>query len=473
MNETVQDPPRLVVLSLDGVPHGLLREFIASGDAPAIAALCERCGEPRIMRSVLPTVSNVAWTCYATARNPGKHGIYGFLDRRPGTYDLIFPNARNLRGKHIWEILSERGMKVFGMNVPGTYPPRAVNGVLIGGFLSPSPVKAAYPPSAAAYLQQIGYVIDTDAELARRSKQQMLAELDRVLETHRQAMLHFLKSEKWDFFHTHVMGTDRINHFLLSQYRRRDKQFAPAFVEYYRKVDSLVADLLEVIGPDTPLIILSDHGFCEITYEVQLSRYLVETGWMRPASEVTGPFSFDPSRTRAYTLIPGRIYVNLTGREAQGCVAGEQYEQVRREISEDLMKLRDPEGNAVIRCVLKREEIYWGSGAAGPDERFAGPSQLPPYTSAPDLVAVPYDGYDLKLGLTSEQIFVNTELEGMHTYHDAMILGRNVEIPDGDFEIRRLGGPILRTLKIEPPEELDVHPTGPPRSLNRSGTEGS
>ena len=46
-----------------------------------------------------------------------------------------------LRGRHIWEILSESGRKVFGMNSPGAFPPRAVNGVLVGGFLSPSPEK--------------------------------------------------------------------------------------------------------------------------------------------------------------------------------------------------------------------------------------------------------------------------------------------------------------------------------------------
>jgi len=461
----MRHPPRLVVLSIDGVPHGLLAELMAAGHMPAVAGLCQAHGRPRMMRSVLPTVSNVAWTCYATGRNPGKHGVYGFIDRKPGTYEMFFPNAAHVRGRHIWQMLSEGGMKVFGMNVPGTYPPRAVNGVLIGGFLSPSAAKAAYPPQVGAHLEEIGYRVDCDSQLARRDTQAMLVDLDQTLAKRAEAMFHFLAAERWDFFHAHIMGTDRINHFLLAGYRQRDGRWAGAFVDYYRKVDSVIARLLAEIGAETPLVVLSDHGFCEILHEVQLSRYLVETGWTTPAKEVAGPLSFDPGRTKAYTLIPGRIYVNLRGREAQGCVPIEEYQQVRQAVADDLMRLRDPKGRPVIRKVLKREEIYWPAGQAGPDAAAWAPPELPPYSAAPDLVAVPFDGYDLKLGLTSPEIFVNTQLEGMHTYHDALLLTRNVRVPEGDFEIRQLAGVILETLGAAVPSDMDVKPSPPPEGV--------
>lgn len=452
----MQHPPKLMVLSIDGVPHGLLCELMAAGVLPAFSRFCEQHGSPRMMRSVLPTVSNVAWASFTTGRNPGKHGIYGFIDREVGSYDLMFPTATNLRGRNIWEILSQAGKKVFGMNVPSTYPPRAVNGIMIGGFLGPSLDKIAYPPEVGGYLRSIDYRIDSDAALARKSKEKMFANLEMTLQKRSEAMFHFLQEDQWDYFHVHVMGTDRINHFLLDSYYQGDKRFAPGFVEYYRKVDSVFDQLLDAIGDEAPLMILSDHGFCPIRYEVQLSRYLVETGWTVPAEQVTGPLSFDPKRTRAFTLIPGRIYVNLCGREAAGCVEPDQYEQVRSEVSADLLKLRDPQGLPVIRTVLKREEIYWPTGAAGPDSAHKGLDNLPPYSLGPDLVAIPHDGYDLKLGLGSAEIFVKTQLEGMHTYHDAMLLGRNVSVPDGDIEIRQLSGSILNTLGVEPAEDMDL-----------------
>jgi len=461
----MQRPPKLVVLSLDGVPHGLANRLMDAGHMPALAGLCERHGRPRMMRSVFPTVSCVAWASYATGRNPGKHGVFGFVDRRRGSYDLTFPNAASMRGPNVWEILSDHGKRVFGMNVPTTYPPRAVNGILIGGFLAPSLEKVAYPPAEAAYLRSIDYRIDSDSVIARESKKDMLADLAVTLANRNQAMLHYLSADCWDFFHTHVMGTDRINHFLLAEALRGESDLADGFYDYYRKVDGAVASLLDVIGDDTPLMILSDHGFCPIKYEVQLSRYLVEKGWTTPAGTIQSPLSIDPAKSRAFCLIPGRVYVNLRGREGAGCVAPEEYDAVRAQLTRDLLDMLDPNGEPVIRCVVKRENLYWPAGQHQPDDANINAAGTPPYDLAADLIAIPHDGYDLKMGLSAPQTFLTTQLEGMHTAHDAMILTRGIELPEDELEIRQLAGPILDALDVPAGEELDLAQVPAPQGV--------
>ena len=125
--------PRFMILSIDGVPYGLVRRMIDQGDMPNLASLVSQTGLQK-MRSVQPTVSCVAWSSYMTGANPGKHGIYGFIDRRPGAYELMFPNSATRSAEDIWSILSRAEKRVFGMNVPTTYPPQAVNGIVIGGF---------------------------------------------------------------------------------------------------------------------------------------------------------------------------------------------------------------------------------------------------------------------------------------------------------------------------------------------------
>ncbi|MCF7957177.1 MAG: alkaline phosphatase family protein, partial [Phycisphaerae bacterium] len=129
--------PGFMVLSIDGVPIGLIRRMIDQGDMPNLGALVARNGL-RQMRSVQPTVSCVAWASYATGVNPAKHGIYGFIDRREDSWGLSFPNAAMFKSQNLWQILSKAGKRVFGMNVPSSYPPAPVNGVLIGGFLAPT-----------------------------------------------------------------------------------------------------------------------------------------------------------------------------------------------------------------------------------------------------------------------------------------------------------------------------------------------
>jgi predicted AlkP superfamily phosphohydrolase/phosphomutase len=449
--------PKCMVLSIDGVPFGLLERLLRQGEMPHLAELVEQTGmQP--MRSVQPTVSCVAWSSYMTGRNPGKHGIFGFIDRREGSYDLSFPNSRMMAVEHIWEVLSQAGKRVFGMNVPATYPPRAVNGILIGGFLTPTLDKAAYPVSVNDYLKQIDYQIDSDAALARKDKRAMLGNLDKTLDTRMEAMFHFLDEEPWDFFHTHVMGTDRINHFLLEKFEQGDPEFAPAFRKYYRRIDEAIGRLLERIGPDTPLMIFSDHGFCPIKQEVQLSRYLIETGWTTPAAQIQHPLSIDPGKSRAYCLIPGRIFVNLAGREPGGIVPLEEYQQTRLQLKEDLLKLQAPEtSEPVIQKVLLREELYWPDGSGGVNQTT--PDQVAQahgaFGQAADLIAIPYDGYDLKLGLAGQTVFQRTELEGMHTYHDATMICRGVEIPSENLEILMLARPILQCLGVEPPADMD------------------
>ena len=82
---------KFMILSIDGVPVSLVRRMIEQSDMPNLARLVEQ-HDLRQMRSVQPTVSCVAWSSYMTGKNPGKHGIYGFIDRREGGYLPAFPN---------------------------------------------------------------------------------------------------------------------------------------------------------------------------------------------------------------------------------------------------------------------------------------------------------------------------------------------------------------------------------------------
>ena len=460
--------PNFVILSIDGVPAPLVREFTKQGIMPNLARLTEKYPIHQ-MRSVQPTVSCVAWASYMTGCNPGKHGIYGFIDRRPGSFDLEFPNARMMATENIWEMLSKAGKTVFGMNVPTTFPPRPVNGILIGGFLTPTLDKAAYPASVAEYLKSIDYRIDSDAQLARQNKKAMLADLDTALDNRMNAMFHFLDQQNWDFFHTHIMGSDRINHFLLQKLHDNDPEFAPAFQAYYRRIDSYIGKLLDRIPEETPLMIFSDHGFCPIKQEVQLSRYLVETGWTTLADKVAHPLSINPEKSKAYCLIPGRLFINLKGREPGGTVPIEEYQKTRQQLADTLLKLHDPDTKQpVIKKVLTREQLYWPTGSTGPSGITPTEiSKLPhPFNKAADLIAIPHDGYDLKLGLAGQTCFQKTALEGMHTYDDAFMVARNIDLPQNNLEILMLAKPILNRLNVQPPPHLDGNePATTPNNL--------
>ena len=109
-------------------------------------------GDFKQMNSVIPTISSVAWSSYMTGCNPAKHNIFGFVDLQPGTYDFTIPMASDMKAKTLWERLSEHGLRSIVINVPVTYPPKKIDGVLVSGFLCTDVKKVAQPPEYSAKL---------------------------------------------------------------------------------------------------------------------------------------------------------------------------------------------------------------------------------------------------------------------------------------------------------------------------------
>jgi predicted AlkP superfamily phosphohydrolase/phosphomutase len=433
---------RVLVVGLDGVPFSLLKALSAEGRLPNWAKLLER-GSFKRMNSVHPCVSSVAWATYMTGKNPGKHNIYGFVDRFPGSMDVFIPTSRDMTEKTLWEILSQAGKRVVVINVPVTFPPREVNGILISGFLCPNIDKIAYPKEQASFLRKMGYRIDVDAWQARKSLDRFLEDLHLTLDKRVEAMFHFLEREEWDFFQIHIMETDRINHFLWGFWEEGDPQYGPEFIKYYQKIDAILGRINAGLEEDTRLIVLSDHGFCGMKKEVFLNHWLQREGWLKFREKAPKSVKDIHQESKAYSLIPGRIYVNLAGRESSGSVRfPDEYERIRGEVKEALLGMRDPDsGERIIEKVLKREELYHG----------------PHYNEGPDLVAIPYNGYDLKGNLDKEELTYKGPLVGMHTYDDAFFYIRDVEIKRGNnqFGVMDVMPTILKLIGVSPPEDLD------------------
>jgi predicted AlkP superfamily phosphohydrolase/phosphomutase len=401
---------RIFVLGLDGLSHSFLEERFKRGELASLKSIASKGAFKRI-NSAYPTVSSVAWASYMTGENPGIHGILGFVDRDPNPFRIKIPIAGDRKAKTLWGELSSLGKKVIVINVPLTYPPEKVNGILISDFLCTDIDKAAYPSSLGAYLKSRGYIIDVDAWLARESKEKFADQIMLALEKRFEVAFDLMDKEPWDLFQLHIMETDRLFHFFYSALEKGPyNDFTRRF---FARLDGFIGQLKEKLSNDDGLLILSDHGFCGIKSEVQINAWLEKEGLLKFIPSAEKKIENYDAASIAYSLIPGRIFVNLEGREEKGSVRKCDYDKVRNDITTRLMALKDDAtGEKVIERVFFREEIYDG----------------PCLESAADIIAHPRDGYDLKAKAGGNKIFERTALDGMHTFDDAFCAAVNLDI---------------------------------------------
>ncbi len=416
---------RLFILALDGTPFTLLQKLFREGVMPNLKNLAEESVFMQ-MDSVQPPVSSSAWASFMTGKTPAQHGILGFVDRTPADMNWYIPNAEHLRAKTIWQILSEKGKRVFVMNVPVTFPPKPVNGISICGFLGNDIRKGVWPPEIGTLLKARGYRIDADTEMAKTNLPAFMDHLFTVLEKRLETMRFFYKQERWDVFMTHIMETDRLHHFFWEYFEQGHDLFKARFMELYRRIDVEIGRILAEAEDDTAFLLLSDHGFCTLRYAVYLNRWLTDNGYLFFRSKPPAGLHEIAPLSRAYSLYPGRIYINLKGREKEGSVEpGTEYEQLRSELIIRLKTIMDPSGRPVVKQVLRREEAY-------PEANAEEIQRLP------DLITEAFRGYDLKGDLGHAALFNKTIFNGMHTDDDAFILAKDIAVAEERFSIDKL-----------------------------------
>ena len=410
-----------------------------AGDLPNLARAFET-GAAVEMDSSLPDVSAVAWTSVNTGKNPAKHGIYGFVDRKPGTAQLEVMTSSHVKAKTIWELVSDAGRRAVAVNVPLSFPPQRINGVVISDFLAPSLGKAVYPTTLVPRLESMGYRIDTDPWVARQSLDRFVEDFKVTAEKRAEAVMYLMDSEQWDLFMVVFMETDRLHHFMWQYMDEDDPTYGPKFLDAYRLMDALAGKIIDKLRDDDGLIIMSDHGFTSLKKELYLNVWLEEEGYLsfQPGAEKSLA-TIEP-RTRAYSLDPGRIYINVEGGLPSGSVAAADASGLIEELHGRLSELRDPEtGDAMIKDVYRRDEIYSG-----------------PYRDrAPDLLVMPHDGYDIKGTFDATELTGRGKLVGMHKYDNATFFVRGKRITTEHASVRDVLPTACTLMQFDCPEDVD------------------
>jgi predicted AlkP superfamily phosphohydrolase/phosphomutase len=396
------------------------------------------------MRSSIPTVSSVSWTGFMTGKNPGKHGIYGFTDVRPGTLSLFFPNFGNVRGDTLWDVAGRAGKRTLVLNVPNTYPARPLHGILVSGFVAVNLERAVYPPALAAGLTADGYRIDVDYRNADQRPEGFFAELGATLEARRRVYLRLLAEEPWDLFIGVITECDRLHHYFWNQYVDPAAPHHARFLDFYRRLDDTIGALVAALPSGVPIFVVADHGHTLIHREFFPNAWLRTEGLLRFGVEPPKGLADVAPTSKAFVLDPGRVYVHRRGRFPLGGVDDAEAVEVIEQVRAGLLALHDPTpgapaGGRPVPRVFARDELYRG----------------PAVPEAPDLVVHFSDGYDPKGALGRSEVFGRSALTGMHTYDDALFLVNRPGVPTDGLDIVDLAPTVLALLGVSPPDDMD------------------
>jgi len=336
-----------------------------------------------------------------TGVQPGKHGIYDFF--RTDTFEKKLVSTRYRKAPAIWNYLTEQGKKCIIVNVPGSYPPEKINGIMISGLLTPSEKSEyTYPSSIKQDLtadnlgtfafEQIA-VDDIPKSLAARYAPQKLVNMvNAATISHATVTMNLLSKYDWDFAMVVFRGTDDVQHLLWGN--------TDAIFSCYQQADASLGIIMERF-PEATIIVVSDHGFAAPKKYVYINNVLYNAGYVRPFSDpyrhvsILGMKLFEWLSRLVFHLIPleklvrtplGQKLILSSGgtanidfsnsqavyhsicscgirinrnHESGDVLTNEEYEHLRNDLIRLLTELTDPDtGKNIIKKIYTTKEAY-------------------------------------------------------------------------------------------------------------------
>ncbi len=354
----------------------------------------------------------------STGLRPGNLGVFDLTV--PDGYGKRTVNAGHIGAPRLWDYVGACGGRSVVMNVPVTWPPRPIEGVLVAGLLTPVGSPYTEPADVGPELER-RFAYSPDHPTSRRAKLRRI----RVQEN---AFLHLLEQQEWDVAMLVISVTDWAQH---------DHWEDRAYVDrLFDEADAAAGRIIEHAGAPN-VAIISDHGFCGAEKILNINRLLSDLGFLTYGGEggqdmyvpnfvlrdrdarprfgarlmrklvqprrvlgllhrlgmeraldlvpnvlwhglksrmVVWDTPIDWSATRAYLYngLPQTVCMNVAGRESAGCLPPEDYGAVRAELSDALLQAEDPiDGGPIFTRVLTREEAFPGRREAqAPDLYF-------------------------------------------------------------------------------------------------------
>jgi predicted AlkP superfamily phosphohydrolase/phosphomutase len=336
------------------------------------------------LETIIPPITVPAWMCMATSQDPGSLGVYGFRNRTDHSYNgLGIVNAKAIQEIAIWDQVAREGKRATIIGVPPSFPPRKVNGVCIGCFMTPDTRTDEYtrPPQVKEEIAKLVGDYPVDVKGFRTEKKDWLKdEIYDMTRKHFEVVRHMMQYSEWDYMQFVEIGLDRLQH---GFWKYHDPQhvlhpeaspYEEVIRDYYLYLDDELGRILNLLTDDTAILVLSDHGSQRLNGGFCVNEWLVKEGLLvlnEYPKEIT-PFSklsvnWEKTKVWSEGGYYARVFFNVKGREPQGTIEQADYEKFRDEIKVRFEALLDDKGRPMGTLVFRPDEIYRTVRNVAPD----------------------------------------------------------------------------------------------------------
>lgn len=374
---------KVIIIGLDGCNPDLVYKWI--DELPNFKRLMDK-GIHGHMESTIPAITPQAWTAVLSSRNPGAFGFWDFSYRDDFSYGepkLVNSGKSRSSVKTLDMIMPEHGKVAALINVPVTYPPVQIkNGYCISDFMTPSVTDHdfTWPVELKSEVEELvgEYILDASTSETNFRKMDRESVKERIYKMDEQRftlLKHFINTKNCDFIFTVIMGTDRMPH-LFYRYMDEshvrytpDEKWKDALKDHYKFCDKNIGEIIDTVDDETSIIVMSDHSVQALDNRLNINDWLIQEGYLKLRSMPESPTPLkkcdvDWENTMAYgTGYTGQIFLNVKGREAQGCIDPADHDRVLEELAQKIIAVTGPNGEKLDTKVFKAKEVYKGQYA--------------------------------------------------------------------------------------------------------------
>jgi predicted AlkP superfamily phosphohydrolase/phosphomutase len=407
---------KLLVIALSEATFDLIIPWMEKGELPTFKIFFDE-GSTGRLQSSIPMVTPQIWGSIITGKNSGRHGLFDFWQRgNDGKFKEI--NGSQIKSKPVWQTLSENNLVSGIVNVPFTFPPQKINGFMISGEDAPGAHRSiAYPNNIYDdIVKKFGRYRLKDIFPGGRKKEDYLTLVKEDIEKQTEVISYLVENKKWDFFFCFYSATAITQHYFWKDMVKQNDEFKDVIKTAYKSLDAAIDRLTKSAGDETNVFIISECGAGPLNSGIQINTWLQKEGFLK-YKNINGTSSNNSNqkspgkslvrskvtdfRKNIQGFIPkswfffanknmhwmkrwiqsylaasdidwnntvafsrgkeGDIFINLKGRDPNGIVEPDQYENVKDLIIQKLSELIDPStGKKAAAKVYKREEIYDG-----------------------------------------------------------------------------------------------------------------